>query len=185
MNRPAARALTDLLDYPVYVVTARGAAGETAGCLVGFASQCSLEPVRFTVWLSRVNHTHRVAGTASHLAAHLLAPDQRQLAELFGGRSGDEVDKFAGLPWRPGPGGAPILRQATAWFVGRVLGRFDGGDHEAFLLDPVECGPRPGGPVGPRGAHLTLADTLRITAGHPVHPEPADPESAHHEEERP
>ncbi|MBB1245588.1 flavin reductase [Streptomyces durbertensis] len=167
--------LTDLLDYPVYVVTARSAAGEPAGCLVGFASQCSLEPVRFTVWLSRLNHTHEVARTATHLAAHLLAPGQERLAELFGGRSGDEVDKFDGLPWRPGTGGAPILLQSPAWFVGRVLDRFDGGDHEAFLLDPVECGGRPDKPAGRRGAHLTLADTLGITAGHPVPSEEEHP----------
>ncbi|HET6856973.1 MAG TPA: flavin reductase, partial [Streptomyces sp.] len=75
------------LDYPVYVVTA-AAAGEQAGCLVGFASQCSIDPVRFTVWLSKANRTLRVARAATHLAVHLLGREQLALAELFGGECG-------------------------------------------------------------------------------------------------
>lgn len=41
----------NLLDHPMYVVTAE-ADGERAGCLVGYASQCSIQPARFMVWLS-------------------------------------------------------------------------------------------------------------------------------------
>ena len=42
------------------VVTA--AVGEDrAGCLVGFHNQTSIEPRRYTVWLSKANHTYRVA----------------------------------------------------------------------------------------------------------------------------
>ncbi|MFE2251449.1 flavin reductase, partial [Streptomyces lavendulae] len=44
---------TDYLDGPVYVVAVAVAVGaERAGCLVGFASQCSIDPPRFIVWLS-------------------------------------------------------------------------------------------------------------------------------------
>ncbi|MGW6919617.1 flavin reductase, partial [Kitasatospora sp. NPDC054939] len=51
-----------LLDtQPVYVVTAANDAGQRAGCLVGFAGQCSIRPPRFTVWISKVNHTYAVA----------------------------------------------------------------------------------------------------------------------------
>lgn len=36
-------ALTAALDYPMFVVTV-AAGGERAGCLVGFATQCSIDP---------------------------------------------------------------------------------------------------------------------------------------------
>ena len=62
-----------LLDGPMYVVTA-AAARERAGCLVGFAGQCSIEPERHMVWISKANHTYRVATAAGHLGVHLLAP---------------------------------------------------------------------------------------------------------------
>lgn len=154
---------TDVLDYPMYVVTA-AADGERAGCLVGFASQCSMDPPRFLVWISTANHTHRVAHRASHLAVHALRRDQKPLAELFGERTGDDTDKFADLEWRPAEGGAPVLADACAWLVGRVLDRVDGGDHTGFLLTPVAQSPRPS--TTPR--LLRFSDVRDLEAGHPA-----------------
>ncbi len=55
----------------------------------------------------------------------------------FGGETTDEVDKFARCEWHEGPGGVPLLDGCPNRFVGRVLWRRDGGDHDAFLLEPV------------------------------------------------
>ncbi|MET7682466.1 flavin reductase family protein [Streptomyces sp. NPDC005423] len=154
---------TDLLDPPLYVVTAE-AAGERAGCLVGFGSQCSIRPARFMVWLSKANHTFRVAEGAERLTVHLLRRDQDRLARLFGGETGDRVDKFAAVPWHRGPGGAVLLDDSAAWFVGRVVSRTDGGDHVGFLLAPEAAENRADG----RTALLSLADAAGMDAGHPV-----------------
>ncbi|MGW5461718.1 flavin reductase family protein [Streptomyces sp. NPDC003996] len=149
------------LNPDMCVVTAV-ADGERAGCLVGFASQCSIRPPRFTVWLSKANHTYRVARAAQHLGVHLITRDQRNLAELLGGETGDEVDKFARLEWTEGYGGAVVLRNTAAWFVGAILHRIDGGDHVGFVLDPVQWGEGRPGPL------LRLSDAAGIKAGHPV-----------------
>ena len=155
-------AFMDRLDPEMCVVTA-AARGERSGCLVGFASQCSMRPVRYVVWLSRLNRTYRVARSADFLAVHLLGRDQRALAALFGGRTGDRVDKFDGLRLREGYGGAVVLADATAWFVGRAGPRTDGGDHVGFVLDPVQWGTRDG-----TGPLLRLTDCRGIAPGHPV-----------------
>ncbi|MER6534089.1 flavin reductase family protein [Streptomyces sp900105755] len=154
---------TDLLDYPMYVVTAQ-VGEETGGCLVGFASQCSIQPARFMVWLSRANRTCRVAERADRLAVHLLGSDQHRLARLFGGETGDRTDKFTRVPWHRGPGGSLILDEAPAWFVGRVETRLDGGDHVGFLLAPEAAENL----AGNRAPLLTLHQTLDITPGHPA-----------------
>jgi flavin reductase (DIM6/NTAB) family NADH-FMN oxidoreductase RutF len=163
----------DRLDPPVYVVTVE-AGGERAGCLVGFASQCSIRPPRFVVWLSKANHTFRVARSARRLAVHLLGRDQQALAELFGGESGDSVDasgrrldKFARAAWTPGPGGVPVLDGVPAWFVGRVEEHTDAGDHVGFLLDPVAA-ENAGQSPGHAGEPLRLSDVNHIAPGHPV-----------------
>ena len=100
----AFEALMADLDQPSYVVTAADG-DERAGCLVGFATQCSIEPLRFAVWLSKLNHTYRVARSSSGLVVHLLREGDAELARHFGGETGDEVDKFSGLDWSPGPDG--------------------------------------------------------------------------------
>jgi flavin reductase (DIM6/NTAB) family NADH-FMN oxidoreductase RutF len=149
-----------LLDYPVYIVTA-AAGGEVAGCLVGFASQCSLDPPRFAVWISKANHTYEVVERADVLVVHVLA-EGHALAELFGGETGDRVDKFAEVPWTPGPAGIPVLDQARAWFAGRVEHRADWGDHVGYSLEPIEGGTHPG------GQPLSFRDVADVEAGHPA-----------------
>ncbi|HEY4095657.1 MAG TPA: flavin reductase family protein [Baekduia sp.] len=123
------------LDFPMFIVTAR-AGEELAGCLVGFATQTSINPSRFLVCLSLANHTTRIAAMASHVAVHFVPDTATDLAELFGGVTGDEADKFARCDWHPGPHGLPILDACENWFVGRVVERVDLGDHVGHLLSP-------------------------------------------------
>ena len=125
------------LDYPMLVVTVSHD-GERSGCLVGFATQCSIDPPRLLVCVSKANHTFRLARDADLLAVHVLAHDQHDLAELFGGETDDEVDKFERCEWSEGPGGTPLLATPRR-MVGRVLARHDLGDHVGVLLDPVNA----------------------------------------------
>lgn len=125
------------LDRTMWILTL-AAGGERSGCLMGFATQASLDPPRFLACLSRDNHTFRVAEQAGYAAVH-ACPDEPDLAlaRLFGEETGDEIDKFARCEWREGPEGQPVLDGAPAWFVGRVLDRLDLGDHVGLLLEPV------------------------------------------------
>jgi flavin reductase (DIM6/NTAB) family NADH-FMN oxidoreductase RutF len=128
------------LNYPMFVVTTKGTDDDetAAGCLVGFASQTSIHPPLFLVGISRRNHTFRAAQHSTHLAVHVLPREHLATAELFGSETGDDIDKFAQCDWEAGPLGLPILTDASAWFVGRILERFDVGDHVGHLLEPVD-----------------------------------------------
>jgi flavin reductase (DIM6/NTAB) family NADH-FMN oxidoreductase RutF len=132
------RRLLVRLDYPMAIVTV-AVAGERAGCLIGFHTQCSIHPERYAVFLSKKNRTYRLAQRAEHLGVHFLAADQRPLAELFGSETTDEVDKLAEVDHHVGAGGAPLVDAAAHRFVGRILQRVDCGDHVCFLLEPLHA----------------------------------------------
>lgn len=153
--------LVGQLDYSMFIVTAR-TTGEPAGCLVGFATQTSIEPPRFLVCLSRNNRTYRVARSAELLAVHFVPRRSESLAQLFGGSTGDDVDKFARCAWHPGPGGVPVVEACDNWFAGRVLDQVDLGDHVGFLLEPVEAH------RGHRGPQYEFHRAKRIEPGHPA-----------------
>jgi flavin reductase (DIM6/NTAB) family NADH-FMN oxidoreductase RutF len=147
------------LDYSMLVVTA--ADGDArAGCLVGFATQVSIHPPRFLVCISDKNRTFRVARSANSLVVHFVPVEQGELAELFGGETGDEVDKFARVAWHPGPDGAPVLEALENWFAGRVLDEIPFGDLCGFLLEPIE------GQAGRGEGSLTFHRAKRIEPGH-------------------
>jgi len=154
----AFEALVDRLDYPMLIVTA-AAGGERSGCLVGFGTQCSLDPPRYLVCISEANHTRSVAARSEHLAVHVLDRADHELAVLFGEQTGDEVDKFAACSWRD-VRGAPVLTDTKAWFVGRVLERVPLGDHVGHLLEPVE------GQVRGRLNQLSFQQVKSMTPGH-------------------
>ena len=158
MGASAFESLIGRLDLPMFIVTA-AAGGTRAGCLAGFATQTSIGPPRFLVCISDKNRTCRVAREASVLGVHLVPEDRADLAELFGGRTGDEIDKFARAAWHDGPEGVPVIDACPSWFAGRILERAPLGDHVGHLLDPFG-----GNDAGDRW--LGLARAMRIDPGH-------------------
>lgn len=158
--RDAFDAVLAAADYPIWVVTTV-ACGTRAGCLVGFGTQLSIDPPRFVVGLSQNNHTFRIAADADHLAVHLLTEQDRELARLFGAETGDSTDKFARCAWTEGPHGLPILSAATHWFTGRIVARYDFGDHVGVVLEPTA-----GRAADSARPALRLAAVLDLSPGH-------------------
>jgi flavin reductase (DIM6/NTAB) family NADH-FMN oxidoreductase RutF len=158
--RAAFNAIVGNLEYPMFIVTAR-AGDERLGCLVGFTTQTSIDPPRFAVCLSHENRTYRRGRDSTALAVHGVPADAEDLAELFGGETGDDVDKFARWAWHDGPEGLPILDRCERWFVGRVLQRVDAGDHELVLLEPIAAS-------AGREDDFTFHRAKRIAPGHPA-----------------
>jgi flavin reductase (DIM6/NTAB) family NADH-FMN oxidoreductase RutF len=147
------------LDPPAVVVTA-AAGARRGGCLVTFSTQCSMAPFRFLVCLSTANATFGVAQAAAALAVNLPPRHDRALLELFGARTGDDVDKLDQVGWRAWEDGTPLL-DGCGWFVGPVVSRHDVGDHVAMVLEPVAASPAAA--AAPR-----LADVRHIRPGHSV-----------------
>jgi flavin reductase (DIM6/NTAB) family NADH-FMN oxidoreductase RutF len=126
------------VDHPMIVVTT-GADGVHAGCLVGFHAQCSMEPARYAVWLSKANRTFRVGALAEHFALHFLEADNHDLAERFGSHTGDDEDKFEECAFVETDAGVRVLTDCRARAIARRVAMFDdGGDHVCFVLEPVE-----------------------------------------------
>lgn len=158
------------LDSPMAVVTTT-TDQERAGCLVGFHSQSGMEPNSLSVWLSKANHTFRVATFADIFAVHFLTEANGDLAELFGAHSGDDIDKFTRCGWQPGPDAVPLLDDCANRVVGRKVALLDTrADHVCLVLDPVDA------TVTERFEPLRLSAVVHLRAGHDAEerPEPAD-----------
>ena len=135
--------------------------GEASGCLVGFHTQCSINPRRYALWLSKANHTYELALRAHTLAVHFLDDGDGPLAELFGGLTGDEVDKFERTGWAPGPGGVPLLDDCGHRLVLARHAFFDAGeDHVCLVGDPIAAS------IDDGFAPLRLTDVDYIEPGH-------------------
>jgi flavin reductase (DIM6/NTAB) family NADH-FMN oxidoreductase RutF len=146
-------ALFHRLSYGVYVVGV--AAGDRRdGFTAAWVMQVSFDPLLVALSINSSNASYELLHAGGGFTANVLKQGQLELARRFGTRSGRNEDKLAGIRWRPGRTGAPILEQALAYFDCELAGRHRAGDHELVLGRVVD-----GKILDPGAAPLTYADT--------------------------
>ena len=111
----------------VVVVTAAGPDGPLGFTCQSFAS-LSLEPPLVSFAPARTSSTWPRIRDIGAFCVNVLAADQRDRSVGFA-RSGQTVDKFAGVDWCPAPSGAPVLEGVSAWIDCTLWAEHDGGDH--------------------------------------------------------
>jgi flavin reductase (DIM6/NTAB) family NADH-FMN oxidoreductase RutF len=125
----------------VTIVTARDADGSPVGVTANSFNSVSLDPPLVLWSLGRSAGSMAVFEQGSHYAINILASSQRALAERFGRRS---VNRFAGVAFSAGTGGAPVLEGAAAVFECRNRSRYEEGDHVIFVGEVERCAHRSG-----------------------------------------
>lgn len=114
----------------VTIVTARGASGEFVGATVSSFNSVSLDPPMVLWSLDKRANSREAFESSTHFAVHVLAIEQRELAERFAKRG---INKFEGLECRPGVGQVPLLAGCAACFECVTRHKYDGGDHVIFV----------------------------------------------------
>jgi flavin reductase (DIM6/NTAB) family NADH-FMN oxidoreductase RutF len=127
------------MPQAVFVVT--GAAGSVrAGMTACWVVRVSHRPPLYAVAIHHSSQTRDVVAEGNCFCIHILRADQVDLARRFGSVSGRDADKFAGLAWRPGASGAPILQDVMAFLDCQVVSANEVGDHSLFVGRLVEEG---------------------------------------------
>jgi flavin reductase (DIM6/NTAB) family NADH-FMN oxidoreductase RutF len=127
-----------LVNREVWVVTA--ADGERRGGLVATwvtAASIDRERPMLLAALGANHFTTELVQASKAFAAHLLRPEQTELAWNFARDSGRQRDKLAGIVVERQATGAPVLADCLAWFDCRVFARYDAGDRLLFWGDVV------------------------------------------------
>jgi flavin reductase (DIM6/NTAB) family NADH-FMN oxidoreductase RutF len=135
------RAALGMFATGVTIVTASTAEGQVIGLTANSFNSVSLTPPLVLWSLSRAAASMSVFSAGSHYAINVLAADQRDLAERFALRG---ADRWAGVTFDTGAGGAPLLHGAAATFECFNRSRYEEGDHVIFVGEVERCTHRPG-----------------------------------------
>jgi flavin reductase (DIM6/NTAB) family NADH-FMN oxidoreductase RutF len=135
------RAALGMFATGVTIVTARSANGQMIGLTANSFNSVSLSPPLVLWSLARAAASLTVFSAGSHYAINVLAADQKDLAERFAARVGD---RWSGVPFDTGAGGAPLLHGAAATFECFNRSRYEEGDHVIFVGEVERCAHRPG-----------------------------------------
>jgi flavin reductase (DIM6/NTAB) family NADH-FMN oxidoreductase RutF len=113
----------------VVIVTAMSDGGP-AGLSVGSFMSVSLDPQLVAVLPAKTSTSWPKIAAVGSFCINILAASQQELCRRFAVSGGD---KFAGVPWRPAPSGAPILDGALAWIDCEHERSVEAGDHLIVL----------------------------------------------------
>ena len=107
---------------------------DSGGTLVGVTansfSSVSLDPPLVLWSLAKTSQSLAAFQAATHFAINVLASDQMELASRFARSS---PDKFSGVSWQAGVGGAPLFPGSAASFECVRHDLVDAGDHYIML----------------------------------------------------
>lgn len=118
----------------VAVVTVTGPDGPR-GCTVTSLTAASLRPPLLSFYLNGDSGSWPAMQAAEYIGVHLLGAAHRDLAALF---ARPRVDKFAApTRWQPGPGGVPLLTDATIRMVCTRRTAVPVGDHYLVVGEVV------------------------------------------------
>jgi flavin reductase (DIM6/NTAB) family NADH-FMN oxidoreductase RutF len=130
------RAALGMFATGVTIVTARTAEGVVIGLTANSFNSVSLTPPLVLWSLSRAAASLPVFSGNSHYAINVLAADQKTLAERFASRG---ADRWSGVTFDEGTGGAPLLHGAAATFECFNRSRYEEGDHVIFVGEVERC----------------------------------------------
>jgi flavin reductase (DIM6/NTAB) family NADH-FMN oxidoreductase RutF len=103
------------------------------GFTAAWVMQVSFDPLLLAVSINPAKASYALLHSGGGFAVNVLKQGQLDLARRFGTWSGSDRDQFAGVVWRPGRSGAPILEEALAYFECELAGTMPAGDHELVL----------------------------------------------------
>jgi flavin reductase (DIM6/NTAB) family NADH-FMN oxidoreductase RutF len=158
-------ALFHRLTFGVYVIGV--ADGERRDAFTAaWVMQTSFDPLLLALSINPHNASYPILLSGRAFTVNVLRRGQLALARRFGTRSGRDEDKLTGVPWRPGPEGAPILEEALAWFECELQASLGAGDHE-LVVGRVTGG----GIQAPDAEPMTYAETGAMDGSSELYPE--------------
>jgi flavin reductase (DIM6/NTAB) family NADH-FMN oxidoreductase RutF len=95
--------------------------------------QAAFDPLSLALSVNQLNASYSLLHGSGVFTVNGLKAGQLELARRFGTQSGRELNKLDGVRWKPGPGGAPILDEALAYFECELTGSINAGDHEIVI----------------------------------------------------
>jgi 3-hydroxy-9,10-secoandrosta-1,3,5(10)-triene-9,17-dione monooxygenase reductase component len=118
---------------------------------VGFTCQAffslSLDPPLVALAAAKSSTSWPRIARAGAFCVNVLGEDQEAIGRIFAVSAADTGDKFAGVEWRPGALGAPVLEGCLAWVECEVGIVHDAGDHELVTGRVGDLGIGRGGPL--------------------------------------
>lgn len=129
------------VNLPVYSISSTDGKSNFNMHIITYANQISMNPKRFVCGIYEGTKTLENVITHQEFVLQLLSEKQYRLVDLLGKKSGHQINKLERLEKRKlitDWNGFPVLKDALAVMLLKVISSFPGGDHTGFLCDVTQ-----------------------------------------------
>ena len=138
----------------IWVVTTVDGEGQAVGFTANSFTSVSLDPPLLLVCIANRSSSLDAFLAADGFSVNILSAAQEDLSRRF---AAPGEDRFAGVAWRPGPAGNPVLSGCCGWFDCRSHKRVVAGDHTILIGKVVGFNHHPERALGyARGGYFSL-----------------------------
>ena len=120
----------------VTVVTTKDANGHRHGLTVSAFCSVSLEPPLILICILKSTGSYHAFRESGFFAVNILSESQQEISNRFAAHLDD---KFAGIEYREGIAGIPVLLNCLVNLECRLKNSYDGGDHTIFIGEIEEA----------------------------------------------
>jgi flavin reductase (DIM6/NTAB) family NADH-FMN oxidoreductase RutF len=110
-----------------------GNAEQAHGMTVNSFVSVSLDPALILVSMERSTRTHKKALEEGKFAVAILSADQREISDVFAGRTADQDDRFKGIKVKHTPSGIPVPVDTLATLDCSIEETIRAGSHTIFI----------------------------------------------------
>ncbi|MFC1533746.1 flavin reductase family protein [Thermodesulfobacteriota bacterium] len=138
MNSKLDDQVFNYMSYGLYVLTSRDN-GNLNGQIVNSVNQVTYDPVRVAVAINKKNLTHEYITKSKMFAVSVLDESTpMSFFQLFGFKSGRDIDKLSMVKYKEGVTGCPVVEENSLSIVEAVVFKeIDLGTHTIFIGNAI------------------------------------------------
>ncbi len=125
--------------YGLYAISCANE-GEVNAFTANWLSQVSFEPPLVAVSVENDSKSLPMILRSRTFLINVFRSGDRELAGKLGKSALKYPEKLLGIEYTPGPGGAPILRDALAWVACEVKNTVEAGDSTLIVAEVADVG---------------------------------------------
>jgi len=124
------------MTFGIYVLTT--AADQVInGMIASWVSMVSFDPPLVMVAVHSNRYSHKLIERSGYFALNIISRDHKAYLSCFKGS--DPVGKFAGIDWRKGQTGSPILADSIGYLECTVWDQYKPGNHTLFIGQIIDA----------------------------------------------
>ncbi|WP_129409071.1 flavin reductase family protein [Marinitoga lauensis] len=123
--------------YNVVSIVTINSNGTLNGITVAWITRVSIKPPMIAISIGKQRYSYELLENIDKFGVCILSKEQKDLAKLFGSKSGRNVNKFENVDFELTKNGIPKIKNIVAFFECKIVNKADAGDHVIYIGEVI------------------------------------------------